>query len=532
MDEYDEYEAHHGSHLDDIDPELDPALQLTLDSPSLANGLGDNFGVFGSSLGDSLGSELDFEDHSLHFNSGSVDQNAAHHLGSLGDALRLEPPSTPLRRSRGAGAGAPSSNRLSLAFELASADAPASTSDRELLRSLGIEEEDEEGEETYDDEDGHDGQGYSTGDDESGYKKKVNDSGYGGGSGSGSPTQTVARSSGLPTSAFAPTGEIPSPGRRSRGHTSSISLSSSLHEPLSGDSSPPIGAAVMSREESDAAFLAASMTLEESLKTTGVFLAHLRQHTTTEVAFQPPLSPSPNSHPTTLSSSPPPAAPSFNGSSQLELESASQGYADRQPVLEHLASSVTRRMFEATKERESQLRELAEFERLVSRNDPGMKAFLSSLDELPSDDDLDRSTTSESDQDSTSMPTPRASSGPSFASSSGISSFPSAVRIELSNLRDITSSLVNALSSINELTQVNNASVGEAGRKLRALRGHILAAREELISVERSEDFIREYEKTERAKGWYSERAREQMKAAEKALDNGWLKATEVLAPA
>lgn len=518
------------SHSDE-EPEFDPDLEL--DMPDLPSN-GDSFGgaSFGGGFGSSLNDDFSSRDSDQPPSSFSLPPSTsrsrhpsttdARGVSDPGDALGLADEdafSTPLRRSRGAGSGAPGSNRLSLAFELASAQSPAErSSNRDLLRSLGIEEEDEDPD-GAEDEDDEDDEEYD----------EVEDSGYGGGGGADLTPRAVV---------VVHASDSPSPPRAPKSRMSSASIASTYrdhdHFPSPDPDDPT--ATAMAREESDAAFLIATSSLESSLSTTGVFLSHLRQHTTTDV--------DPHSH----SHHPPPPRPPV---SPDPFSAAPADYTDRQPLLESLASSVIKSMYDLTKQREGQVRELAEMERLVSKNEAGWQAALRNLDELPRDDDVDvLSPTNDAsppssdaggdvDEPVETVPTPRAPrTAPPTTGTTPAQSFPSSARIELSNLRDITTSLISALSAINEVTQVNNASVGEAGRKLRALRGHLGAAKDDLVALARSEDFVREYERKELEegsggkKGRFAEMAREQMRGAEEALDEGWRKAQEVLASA
>ncbi|GAA5962425.1 hypothetical protein JCM21900_003781, partial [Sporobolomyces salmonicolor] len=108
---------------------------------------------------------------------------------------------------------------------------------------------------------------------------------------------------------------------------------------------------------------------------------------------------------------------------------------------------------------------------------------------------------------------------------------------ELTDLRRLTSSLLSALSSISDVAQVQSALTSESGRKLRALRQQVVAVREDLTSLERSEAFVREYEAgvareggPGKGKGRYAERARREMEGAQKELEDGWRRAQRVLA--
>ncbi|KAL8277661.1 hypothetical protein RQP46_009934 [Phenoliferia psychrophenolica] len=408
--------------------EFDPDLELDLDD--LSNSLSGGPGTTGTGTGVGTGG------------------------GGLGTPLDSDG-ATPLRRSQRGGVNpTASSNRLSLAFELASAASPNKrASNRELLRSLGIDEDPSEGED--DDDEGDEDRSDEDQDD------FLDDSGY------GNP------------SPHPPAADSPTTTLKARQSTASLHNASSPSLSLSMSSPPPFSHPTdteeddaLARSEADAAFALASSALESALVSTGEFLSHLRQHTAVDPSSStspPPLSPSPfNTTFAALSTTLP-----KNG------EAPVADYTDRQPHLESLASSVIKSMYDITRERESQVRELGELERVLANPSASWQAALSTLDAFPPSTPPPTTTSSPSPLSlSTSTPPPPAP-------------FPTAARVELSNLRDITSSLISALSSVHEVTQVNSAGVGEAGRKLRALRGHLGNAKEDLVGLERSERHYR-----------------------------------------
>ena len=428
----------------DSDPELDPDLDLELD---LANGLG-GLGLDSLDFGSDSASAstpsfnssplIDFPSSSDDEGPADNDEAATPLARSRHSSATKDADPGALRRSRGPSSSA-SSNRLSLAFELASAASPNKrASNRELLRSLGIDEgdseDDDEGDEPPVDSSSSDGD-------------CLDDSGYGDAARNGHGSAGAADG---------------------RGRQSSSASAPDADDPH---------ASAMARQEIDAQFLSATSALSTALSTTGDFLAHLRQHTA-------------------VADSDPPAVP------------LPDDYTDRQPLLESLTSSVIKRMYDLTRQREAQVRELGDLERLLAAPSPSFQLALSSLEPLPSP-----------------PPSPAAHAPPPF---------PTAARVELSNLRDITASLITALAAITEVTQVNSAGVGDAGRKLRALRGHLGAARDDLVGLERSERFVEEYERREggKEKGRFAQLAREQMRGAQVALEEGWIRAQEVLAVA
>lgn len=514
--------------------ELDPAF---LDMPSYegGNGLGELGRGFGNELGAGFGSSLhDDSDDPFSLSSSSNQPSRSRHTsseswhgeaggGSLADALGRhdddDPLSTPLHCSRGAGTGAPASNRMSLAFELA-AVTPGKASSRDLMRELGIEEgedDEEEGE-----VEGRDGEG-----EELGY---------------GVEEDTFATPRAVeivePQDDFSPSS---TPLRRPHGRASSASLASFYNDSshpsfLESPPSPP-------REELDAAQL---RSFENSLETTARFLVHLRQHTSTEI--DPHASPDPPPSTTGLFTS---------------IEPKPIDYTDRQPLVEKAATAVIKSMYESVKQREGQVRELVELERLVSKNEVGWQAALASLEELPRDEEegenaehvVENGVSHDEDEGEEVPLSPSAEEDDPFGQPAtnhhardlsflepppilrtSSSNSPSLARSELTHLRTITTSLISALSAINEVTQVHRASTGEAGRKLRALRGHLVTVENDLQGLARSEEYIRAYEAKElklggeRRKGRYAEEAREVMRGVEVELEEGWSRAQVVLA--
>lgn len=504
--------------------ELDPAF---LDMPSYegGNGLGELSGGFGNDLGAGFGSSI--HDDPFSSSSRTRQPSRSRHSsseswrgdtgnGSLADALGRQdeddPLSTPLRRSRGAGTGAPGSNRMSLAFELA-AVTPGKTSSRDLMRELGIEE-------------GEDDEGVSEGEEgeEDGYGVEEED------------TFATPRAVDVVEQQddFSPSS---TPLRRTQGRASPSSLASFCDNPSFLESPPSAR-----REELDAAQL---RSFESSLESTGLFLFHLRQHTSTEI--DPYASPNTPHSTTGLFTS---------------IEPKPIDYTDRQPLVEKAATAVIKSMYEAAKQREGQVRELIEIERLVSKNEVGWQAALASLEELPRDEEegghefdvVENGVSHDEDggQELEALLSPSAEEdvpfNPSTKHTRNLSleppplprptstKSPSLAHSELTHLRTITTSLISALSAINEVTQVHRASCGEAGRKLRALRNHLVTVETDLQGLARSEEFIAEYEAKERKggsrKGRFADEAREVMKGVEAELEEGWRRAQAVLAVA
>jgi hypothetical protein len=206
-----------------------------------------------------------------------------------------------------------------------------------------------------------------------------------------------------------------------------------------------------------------------------------------------------------------------------------------QPSLEKLASEVIRRLNETTRDRESQLRELLEYEREFRKiaGEVGGSDVLSQLEELDSLDDLSEKSRPVEDARSShpklgsfaeepmtpsqhpsnewetdpeqqqlgdedgdfdspmlspvknSFPPPPPVNGPMT---------PSETIPQLAHLRTFTTSLVSSLATISEQAQVNGAATTEAGRKIRALKNKIGGWRMDWDGAERSRVRIERWE--------------------------------------
>lgn len=532
--------------------ELDPAF-LDLDSPhssSLGDSLGDSFNT---SLDLDLDLDLDSSPSSNHDHHGGFGTSLEHELdfgqpqspgeerrtsgGSFSDHDDHEEGFATPRRAAANG----DAQRMSLAFELASAGGPAGGRTRDLMRELGIEE-DEDGQEGA--SEGGDEQEEEDleeqlerrligGQEEVREEEEERDDPFGG---DGTPP---------PSSSQRPSSRL-----RSKPSTASFS-SFTLGEQVEKEEEQP----GISQAELDAAFAEAAEALESSMATTGTFLSHLRQHTTTEL------------DPTTFLNAPPPRPPHDSSASSSTLLSGSlqrstsqsllssststspvppppTDFTDRQPQIEALASSVLKQLYAVSSQREIQLRELTEMERVFARNEGGWKTALAGLDPLPSNLEDEQE-----DEDGEGVE-PRAAGGPQPTSNgvvppdtaspyfdhdtsnprpsrtSSIPAVSSAISAQhsLTSLRTLTTSLLSALSSITDLTQVQSALSSDAARKLRALKAQVQTVREELERQERSEAFVREYEarEAERGGGGYAERARREVEAVGRALEDGW----------
>lgn len=253
--------------------------------------------------------------------------------------------------------------------------------------------------------------------------------------------------------------------------------------------------------------------LNQDLQTTDLFIEHLR---CLDTDYSPSIS-----SPTTAS------IPTSGG----ELS------------LERLASDFIRKINDNTREREGQVRELREvekeFRRIAGQN--GGNDILGELEELDTidgfgDDSGERevkaaetgpggralhTVAEEEDHDTTAdweldpqrvlgdddtldyRHTHRRQNSYSHARESSTSllvdSFsnnptPSNAIAQLSNMRSLTQSLVQSLTTVVENTQVTAAATAEAGRKIRALKNKLGGWRAESESAERSMDRIEKWE--------------------------------------
>ena len=206
---------------------------------------------------------------------------------------------------------------------------------------------------------------------------------------------------------------------------------------------------------------------------------------------------------------------------KLDTDGTSQ-----QPALERIASDVIRRMNESVRDRESQLRELLEYEREFRKiaGEVGGSDVLGRLDELPDVDDFSESHSTqevqrgdarhldpveeepmsphnlshshdweldpnrrlgdEDDDDEpvispvkVAFPAPPPLNGPPT---------PAKTIPQLAHLRSFTTSLVTSLSTISEQAQVNGAATTDAGRKIRSLKNKIGGWRMDWDNAERS----------------------------------------------
>ncbi|BGO92569.1 hypothetical protein NBRC10512_000491 [Rhodotorula toruloides] len=497
------------------DDELDPAF-LDLDShahaldslDSLGPGFGSSLDPLDDELGDgfgrALGNELDALDGVEDGRNDLDGAGRSRHSSRTASTLELVEDdededggsrfSTPQRRRQRA-PNAPQS----LAFELASAARPQRH--RDLMKELGLDDEDGQGLEG------------SSSDDEGGASSEMDErEARQGPSSSASPSATAS-------DPFA------SPRRpQSRLHfdtpASSAPNSSNMSRTGTLDGNDEVEEDNLAKEaEIDAALEEASASLTDSIAAATSFLDHLRQHTTSSET-----QPSTAATPSSLSSAPSGTAPPVD-------------YTDRQPRVESLAQSVLRNVVDLAQQREAQVRELTEAERVFARTDAGWKAVLADLEPLDLEEE-DPSTThgSEADSAATLPNGDQLEDGTRSDQPSHLAPLPPSLSAqalsELASLRTLTASLLSALSSLSDITQMQSALASDAGRKLRALKAQVGGVKDDLLAIERSEAFVQAFEKregTERCGGRYSARARGELVEVERRLDEGWRKAQEIL---
>ncbi|KAI0352165.1 hypothetical protein OH77DRAFT_1428945 [Trametes cingulata] len=200
-----------------------------------------------------------------------------------------------------------------------------------------------------------------------------------------------------------------------------------------------------------------------------------------------------------------------------------------QPQLERLASDVIRRINDTARDRETQLRELLEYDRELRKiagevggnealgslpeledivkdevpgpSSAGVRAEVPDLDPIAEDSTLsandwevdpDRARLGDEEDEydpqtpvKTEFPPPPPLNGPPT---------PAATITLLAHLRTFTASTATSLATISEHTQVNAAATTEAGRKIRALKNKMGGWRTEWDSAERSRLRIERWE--------------------------------------
>lgn len=442
------------------------------------------------------------------FNSISSDQYSGESssINVLGDQEDLN--GTPIRIARlnNGNNSIKNSNRLSLANELQNIGSSNRSSTRDILSELGIDE----------DEEGNEKEDYDSEEDEFEQEQQANArngvSNHERELGRNQDEEDHLTANQIDRNKLSPF--------RSVSSTSSTPSSTSFH-PFESSSPSSHSSLSNCKDDSDIIFPLTTTALESDLGSTTSFLNHLRQHTN-------PNSIKPLSS-TTFAINEPPI-----------------DFTDRQPLVENLATSLVDSLHELVKLREEQVKELVEMEKLVNKNDSSWQKILATLDEfdddnsnvsnLVVDDHVSRNFVEEEQEnlehDDPLTPTTSRFYRSSSSSNPNLDSSP--VQSELFNLRQVTSTLISALSTLNEAAQVNSSQSSDISRKLKSLKAHLTTIKEELTSFHKAEAYISIYEKEEMEipseirKGRYSTAARECLKDIEGELEQGWIKCKSI----
>ncbi|KIY66847.1 hypothetical protein CYLTODRAFT_398117 [Cylindrobasidium torrendii FP15055 ss-10] len=250
----------------------------------------------------------------------------------------------------------------------------------------------------------------------------------------------------------------------------------------------------------------------------------------------------------------------------IDVDTASSSH---QPALEKLASDVIRRLNDTARDRESQVRELLEYEREFRKIsvEVGGTDVLGQLEEITGIEEL-------SDQppiDSSAPPPRRMASldeeplhheedwdpdldpdhhhhmlgdevedefGPTPISPRDVipppptitgPPTPAVALPQLADLRSFTRSLVSSLTLISEQTQINGAATTEAGRKIRALKNKVGGWRTDWDGAERSRVKIEKWELEGGVNG--RKVVQEHLSAFEIALTDAATKTQAIMAP-
>lgn len=206
-------------------------------------------------------------------------------------------------------------------------------------------------------------------------------------------------------------------------------------------------------------------------------------------------------------------------------------------ILERLASDMIRAINEATKERESQVRELIAYEREFRRlsTEVGGNEVLCELDDIDEGESesehaltkLDTVTEEDELESSYAPSLPSSPKKPSFAApqpSSAAAPLPHLVQ-----LRTHTAALLSSLTTISEQAQVNGAATADSGRRIRALKNRFGGLRVEWEGAERSRGRIEQWEQ-EGADLNCRRVAEEHMIAFQQAIDEAGVKTQAIMA--
>ncbi|KAG2150269.1 uncharacterized protein EDB93DRAFT_1142497 [Suillus bovinus] len=204
-------------------------------------------------------------------------------------------------------------------------------------------------------------------------------------------------------------------------------------------------------------------------------------------------------------------------------------------VLERLASDMIRAINEATKERESQVRELITYEREFRRlsTEVGGNDVLCELDDIDEGESegghaptkLDTVTEEDELELSYAPSLPSSPEKPSFTApqpSSAAAPLPHLVQ-----LRTHTAALLSSLTTISEQAQVNGAATADSGRRIRALKNRFGGLRGEWEGAERSRGRV---ERWEREGADCRRVAEEHMIAFQQAIDEAGVKTQAIMA--
>ncbi|GAA5840556.1 hypothetical protein JCM5353_004381 [Sporobolomyces roseus] len=509
------------------DDELDPAFAdfdlqhspHSNDFDEAGSSLGFSLGEgFGQPLGNALGFELDSEGEP----SGDEGGEVGH-----GSYQSEDEGSTPRKRTPKSNTPVNPAVRMSLAFELASASDGGNGRGRDLMKELGFEEDEEEQDDENDD---------------------VSSDGIalGGPLRLGEPLFDSNRNTSNESS-LNKTHQVNGTTSRLRSRSSTTPLSSSTpsEQPSISPAEPDISP--FDEDELETAFRATASSLEESISSTATFMTNL-QNNLHGPSSSVPLQPSLNSN--GIDSRLPPSSslrlPVSIDSSSLPSQSPydparTPSYIDRQHLVEKSASTFVKTLYSTTKQREIQVRDITEIERVFARNEISWGAVLSELEPLPldfDDPDEDSEASRPDSLSSSSPPTLSSDLAPSSPSSSPLPSFENVgpltserhsdlslsqlISTEFHHLRTLTTALLNVFASMSDVAQVQSALGQEASRKLRSLRAQVVTVRDELVSLDRSEEFIVEFEEQRRSgskKRDYAKEAKEIMNGVEEELE-------------
>ena len=502
------------------DDELDPAFaEFDSHSPH-SDDFGDSSLGFnlGEEFGQPIGNGLDFELD----NGGEASGEAGGE--EHGSPLQSEA-STPRRRTPKSNTPINPAARMSLAFELASASDGGNGRGRDLLTELGFEEEEDE--------------------EDLGSRSSEEDQSYdivrGGSLQLGEPlfdsTRSPSESSLNKTRQLNGTYKL-----SSRSSTTRLSTSSPP-DPTSVSPATEPDICSFDEDELETTFQETASSLEESISSTATFITNLQRNLYGSPSSIPlGISPNSNGFDPRLSSSTLPLPnhlsipfPSPNPTGGV---SSPPSYVDRQPLVEKAASTFVKSLYSTTKQREMQVRDITELDRLFARNEIGWATVLSELEPIPVefDDNSDEDSEGGRPESTSTSSSPPASTldaiSPSHPPSHVLSQNTNGGRrlhldlyrtisTEFHHLRILTTALLDTFASMSDIVQVQSALAQEASRKLRSSKTQIVTVRDELVNLDRSEEFVRVFVERRSPGGKtrdYAKEAREIMNGVEEEL--------------